>query len=141
MVSQTLTGGCHCGKVTLEVNLPSELESYNPRACDCDFCRENDAAYLSDPNGRVVIRTNTMANLNFFRQGNELAEFLFCAACRQLLGVRWHQYGSVNAQVLFDKAVLGKEVSASPKQLSAEGKIGRWQKLWFPEFVVVAPNA
>lgn len=141
MANYTLTGGCRCGKVALEVNLALEPKRYNPRACDCNFCREHDAAYVSDPNGSVVIRTDTMSNLKFAQQGDELAEFLFCVACNQLLGVRWQQYGSVNARALFDKASFGNEISASPKQLSAEEKVERWRELWFPEFVVAATNA
>jgi hypothetical protein len=125
----------------VEVNLTSALESYNPRACDCHFCRKNDAAYISDPNGRVVIRTNALSHLKFTQQGDELAEFLFCATCDQLLGVRWHQYGSVNARILFDHSSFGPQILASPKQLSADEKVVRWTELWFPEFVVAVTNA
>lgn len=141
MANHALTGGCRCGKVSLEVNLTSEPKRYNPRACDCSFCREHDAAYVSDPNGSVVVQTGAMSNLEFVRQGNKLAEFIFCAVCKQLLGVRWHQRGSVNARGLFDKASFGKEISASPKHLSAKQKTTRWGELWFPEFVVVTTNA
>jgi hypothetical protein len=125
----------------LEVNLTSEPGRYNPRACDCSFCRENGAAYVSDPKGSVVIRTEAMSNIKFDQQGNKLAEFLFCVICEQLLGVRWNQCGSVNAHVLLDKASFGKEMVASPKQLSAEQKVERWEELWFPEFVIATTNA
>lgn len=125
----------------LEVNLTSEPRRYNPRACDCSFCREYDAAYVSDAKGSVVIRTEIMSNIKFVQQGNKLAKFLFCATCEQLLGVGWRQYGSVNARVLFDKASFGKEMAASPKQLNTEQKIGRWEELWFPEFVIATTNA
>lgn len=141
MANYTLTGGCRCGKVALEVNLALEPKRYNPRACDCNFCRKHEATYISDPNGSVVVRTEAMSNLKFAQQGNKLAEFIFCADCEQLLGVRWHQHGSVNARVLFDKASFGKEISVSPKHLSAEQKVSRWEELWFPEFVVATTNA
>jgi len=141
MNSRTLAGDCSCGKVTLEVTLTSEPKSVSPRACDCHFCRENDAAYISDPNGMVIIRTNTLSNLNFFQQGNEIADFIFCSECKQLLGVRWNQYGSVNARVLYNLTTFGKEISVSPQQLSSGEKVERWQKLWFREFVVTATNA
>ena len=141
MASHTLIGGCCCGKVTLQLNLASEPERYNPRVCDCDFCCRYDAAYISDPNGNVVVRTEAMSNLNFSQQGTKLAEFLFCASCEQLLGVRWNQCGSVNAQVLVDKELFGKNIPISPKMLSAEQKVDRWEELWFPEFVVITTTA
>lgn len=141
MAEHTLTGGCRCGKVTLEVHLTSEPKGYNPRACDCDFCREHDAAYVSDPNGSVVVQVDAMSSLKFVRQGSELAEFILCKACDQLVGVRWQQRGSVNTRVLAERASFGKEVLASPKHLSAEQKTARWGELWFPEFEIVMTDA
>ncbi|MBF7731691.1 aldehyde-activating protein [Pseudomonas sp. N040] len=127
------------------MELASAPGTYCPRACDCSFCRRHEAAYLSDPKGRVVIRTETAANLNIARQGAELAEFLFCAACAQLLGAHWQDgaqhYACVNAQALFARESLGNVVAASPGQLSAEQKIERWKALWFPAFSVITAKA
>ncbi len=50
------TGGCSCGAVQVELELPKALETYAPRQCDCDFCEEHDGAYISDPDGRLVVR-------------------------------------------------------------------------------------
>ncbi len=145
MSNHSITGGCRCGKVTLEVNLASELGTYNPRACNCSFCRKHDAAYISDSNGSVVIRTDTISNLEITRQGDELAEFLFCRACGQLLGARWQevggQYGCVNAQALLDRKLFGEQLSVTPKKLSAEQKTARWKELWFPAFKIITINA
>lgn len=141
MANHALTGGCRCGNVTLEVHLSSEPERYNPRACDCNFCREHDAVYVSDPNGSVVVRVEAMSNLKFVQQGHGFAEFIFCAVCEQLIGVRWHQRGSVNTRAFSGKTRFGKEIPASPKHLSAEEKVTRWGELWFPEFVLVTTNA
>ncbi len=138
MNNQPLTGGCHCGAVTVEVYLPSEAETYHPRACDCNFCRKHDAAYLSDPDGAVAIQTDHRSGLNIMQQGDNLAEFLCCGTCGQLIGVRWHQYGSINARVITDGTAFGEEITASPKKLSAEEKTSRWEALWFSEFVVKA---
>lgn len=82
-----------------------------------------------------------MSRLRIFPQGDELAEFLCCEDCDQLLGVRWQQYGSVNAQVMCDRASFAEEMSVSPKILSAAEKVARWEKLWFPAFVVTTANA
>lgn len=141
MAKEVLTGGCRCGKVTLLVHLSAEPKSYSPRACDCDFCRMHDAAYISDSSGSVVVQTETMSNLQFVQQGNELAEFIFCINCEQLLGVRWQQFGSVNVRVLPDTATFDKAVSASPKYLSAREKVTRWSELWFPKFEIVTFNS
>lgn len=145
MANHRLVGGCRCGKVRLEVDLASAPGTYSPRACDCSFCRRHAAAYLSDPGGSIVIRTEVAANLSIARQGDDLAEFLFCADCAQLLGARWqdagHHYGCVNAQLLSTRESLGKTVAVSPQQLSTEQKTGRWKALWFPAFTVITGKA
>lgn len=138
MTALQLKGNCQCGAVTVEVNLTAAPGSYTPRACDCDYCRKHDAAYISDPDGSVVIRTSHISNLRFEQQGDNLAEFLVCAACDQLLGVRWKDRGAINVNILADVDSFGSAVSVSPKKLSAEQKVARWGEVWFSNFSSVA---
>ena len=74
-----------------------------------------------------------------YRQGGGQAEFLLCRNCGVLVGVfyRSHSqlYGTVNAKVV--AAEFGAPRPASPKQLSDQDKVQRWQELWFPEVRVV----
>src|SRR5450756_2542718 len=46
-----VSGGCHCGNITVDLELTAEPETYHPRVCDCDFCRKHGAASLSDTKG------------------------------------------------------------------------------------------
>lgn len=137
MDKPTLGGSCPCGAVTVEVTLTSDPSSYTPRACDCDYCRKHDAAYISDPNGSAVVTVSANSALKFEQQGDKLAEFLVCAACGQLVGVRRQERGVINIRVLSDAESFASQMPASPKQLGAEQKIARWSKVWFAEFVVV----
>src|SRR5690348_18095264 len=65
-----------------------EPGSYHPRACDCDFCRKNAAAYVSDPQGSLGIRVQDARCLGNYRQGSGVAECIFCAKCGVLIGDR-----------------------------------------------------
>ena len=132
-----LSGSCRCGNIRLDMTLSAEPESYNPRACDCDFCHEHNIAFLSDPDGCVVLYTTSLSNLNISRQGDNLAEFISCASCSQILGARRHSFGCVNTRGLFNDVNFGEELSISPKQLKSEQKIARWEALWFPRFTCV----
>lgn len=142
MTVHRLVGGCHCGAVSLEVELSREPGSYHPRACDCDFCSEREAAYVSDPAGRLRVNTCFLADLRTERQGSQQAEFLSCQACGALLAVRWQDgdraYGAVNARTLEDYAAFGIAQAASPKQLDAAQKTERWRGLWFADVDIVA---
>jgi len=45
------------------------IQSYVPRACDCDFRFERKIAYLSDPESRLII--NSKSKLKKYQQGSD----------------------------------------------------------------------
>jgi hypothetical protein len=137
----TVTGGCYCGNVLLHIRLPRPPKAYNPRACDCGFCRKHGAAYISDRSGSLEIAIGTATDRGSYRQGSEAADFLFCRRCGVLIGVTCEidgrLYGAVNVRSL-DPAAFGPEQSVSPKHLAATEKLQRWQGVWFPDVIVHA---
>jgi|SRR5579862_2429546 len=130
-----LYGGCHCGNVAVQVQLSRASRSYAPRACDCTFCRKHGAAYLSDPDGSLVLRVRQMGQLGSYRQGSNAAEMLVCRTCGVLLGALYRDgdatYGVVNSRVLDAAEGFGAEQPVSPQTLSPEAKQKRWRQLWF----------
>ena len=136
----TVTGGCYCGNVLVKIRLTRDTGSYNPRACDCGFCRKHGAAYISDSLGSLEIEIDTAADRGSYRQGSEAADCLFCRRCGVLAGVTCEidgrLYGAVNVRSLDPAAAFGPQVPVSPKQLSATDKLQRWRDVWFPRVVV-----
>ena len=135
-----LSGGCHCGNIQIELDLTRAPETYNPRACDCDFCTKHSAAYLSDPKGSLTIRIKDESKVEKYRQGSGQAEFLICTDCGVLVGVTYESegriYGAVNAKAIDGVKSFGPEQPVSPKTLSADAKTSRWQNVWFPDVTV-----
>ncbi len=129
-----LKGRCHCGNITADIELTSPPSALNPRACDCDFCRQHGAAYISDPQGKLAISVNEPSLLGRYHQGSGTADFLFCRQCGVLVGVSFQQeqnvFATINANII-EEAVFGDICSASPKKLSTAEKIARWQAVWF----------
>ncbi|NWK78372.1 GFA family protein [Aquitalea sp. LB_tupeE] len=132
-----LSGACHCGNIHLHLELSRPLADYNPRTCDCDFCRKHGASYLSDPHGRLQIAVRDTAGMGKYRHGSQLADFLFCTRCGVLVGVLYQDgsrlYGTVNCAALHETEALGTPVSVSPRQLDSSEKTARWSTLWFPD--------
>lgn len=126
------SSNCSCGNVSLALSLPEPIQSYTPRECDCDFCQARQLAYLSDKNGSLILHIN--GTLNAYRQGSEQAEFLACPQCDDVVAVTNNSdnglKGAVSAGLYRDNYALGEFVPASPKQLSADEKRGRWSELW-----------
>jgi hypothetical protein len=125
-------GTCQCGNVTLALDLPNEITSYVPRACDCAYCIKRNVSYLSDPNGVLAIKSDKPLNKEM--QGSEQAEFLVCNNCNLMIAVIYdfglYVKGAVNASLLTDSDQLLTSVSVSPRLLSSAEKIERWNAVW-----------
>src|ERR1700716_3182913 len=131
----SVSGGCHCGNILLDLQLAHEPGSYRPRACDCGFCRKHGAAYISDAQGTLRIRINDQRRSGTYRQGSELAEMLLCTHCGVLMGALYRAegriYATVNVRVIEGAERFGGEQAVSPKKLSPDAKASRWKELWF----------
>ena len=130
-------GACHCGAVSVALTLTRAPENYPERACDCDFCRQHGAAFVSDPAGALRIAVRAAEALRRYRQGSGVAECLLCACCGVFVGVVCvidaRLYGTVNTRVLDPSVGFGATVCVSPKQLSVEEKQQRWRANWFDD--------
>jgi hypothetical protein len=136
-----LSGGCHCGNIQVDVLLTHAPESYNPRACDCDFCRLHHAAYVSDPQGALRIRVREQDQLGRYRQGSGRAELLLCKTCGVLIAPLLREgeklYASVNVRVIEAGATFGTEQVVSPQQLPESDKVKRWRDIWFAQVTLL----
>ena len=137
-----LNGGCHCGSIRLEIELPNTPETYSPRVCDCDFCRKHGAEYVTDPDGSLVIRLQNEHMLNRYRQGAEIADCLVCATCGVLVAIHYQDEGqsfaAANSRAVDGNVRFGESIPVSPKVLSASEKVERWKRLWFQQINIMA---
>lgn len=132
----SVSGGCHCGNIRVDLVLASEPASYHPRACDCSFCRKHGAAYISDARGSLRIVIADPRSCGRYRQGNELAEMLVCSRCGVLIGALYQGnngrvFGTVNVRAVEGEALFGSQKVVSPQVLSGDQKVARWSELWF----------
>lgn len=137
MSAYRINGGCHCGNIHVEVELPRAPSAYHPRVCDCDFCRKHGAAYISDPQGAVRIQVKDAQQLGRYRQGSGIAECLICRNCGVLVGVVYDDngrlYAGINSKVIDGNPGFAEEVPVSPKTLPDDKKVERWKGLWFAD--------
>jgi len=131
---------CHCGNISAKVTLSSDLSAYTPRACDCDFCIKNGAAYISDPKGALTVNIKNSDDTSLYKMGERLVELLICKNCGVLVSVSYSDNGKVlaglNSKTLVNRDSLAPPQVASPKLLSSSEKIERWTQLWFSDVTI-----
>jgi hypothetical protein len=140
-----LNGGCHCGNILVEMELPRASATYNPRACDCDYCRKHGAAYVSDPQGSMRMQVKDARQLGKYHQGSGIADCIICRNCGVLVGIvhrdNGRLYGAINSKALDGSSPFGEEMPVSPKTLPDDEKIRRWKDLWFANVSIDIVNS
>jgi hypothetical protein len=75
------SGRCHCGAVTVELDLSQPPDALRVRACQCGFCRPRGTRTVTDANGHARIKLSKTDAVNRYRFGLKLADYLVCATC------------------------------------------------------------
>ena len=127
-----LEGRCACGN--LSVHWQTVDYSVVPRACQCDYCRAHDAAWVSKPGSRVRLRARDDSMHHTVRQGSGTAVFHECGACGAVLlatvEVDGETYGALNASRLRNPQGFQPAVTVDYSDQTADDKLPRWQANW-----------
>ena len=106
-----VSGGCHCGAVRFEAEVPREIEVLD---CNCSICAKTGFRHLIVPHGDFRLERGEEA-LASYRFGTGAANHLFCRTCgvKSFYQPRSHpEAWSVNLTTLDDVSAL--EVTARP---------------------------
>lgn len=107
---QTLAGGCHCGAVRFEIDVPAAVEVLD---CNCSMCAKTGYLHLivEKPDFRLLTET---AALSDYRFNSGTARHLFCSTCgiKSFYVPRSHPDAySVNLRALDDPGTLAVTVT------------------------------
>ncbi len=76
-----ISGRCHCGNITFDVDLPFQGSTIPVRACGCGFCQKHDGVWTSHPDGRLAARLAEPEEVNLYQFGHKTADFYVCRKC------------------------------------------------------------
>jgi hypothetical protein len=126
-----LSGGCHCGNITVSYRTMVAPEAVVPRACQCSFCRKHNTRAVSDPQGTLEISVHDAKALNRYRFGMKAADFLICRNCGVYIAAFMpdptddHAFATLMANVLNEQARFSQ---AAPADYAGEDEAGRRQR-------------
>ncbi len=128
-------GGCHCGALRLEYESAAPLA---PRACQCSFCRERGARWVSDPSGAAKLTLG--ADAVRYRFGTGTADFLICGRCGSCLAavqeIDGGLYAVLNLNAFDDPhEALESEATVFDGE-TADTRTARRRARWTPSRVV-----
>ena len=106
-----IKGGCHCGAVRFEAQVPGAVEILD---CNCSICSKTGFRHLMVPHGDFRLLSGEEA-LTSYRFGTGAAEHLFCSTCgvKSFYQPRSHpEAWSVNVNALDDVSGLSIAVAA-----------------------------
>lgn len=105
----TVSGGCHCGAVRFEADVPESVELLD---CNCSICRASGFLHLGVPHADFRLLSGEAA-LTSYRFGSGAADHLFCSVCgvKSFYQPRSHPgEWSVNFHCLDDPSALSVTV-------------------------------
>jgi hypothetical protein len=76
-MTNTIKGGCHCGEVRFEADVPQAVEVLD---CNCSICAMTGFRHLIVPHSDFRLQSGKGV-LSSYRFGTGAAEHLFCSRC------------------------------------------------------------
>jgi hypothetical protein len=116
-------GGCHCGAVRFEMDLPEKVEA---QTCNCSICNKTGFIHIIVPESRFRI-TSGEGNLTDYTFNTGTAHHLFCRTCgiKSFYRPRSNPDGwSVNARCLDEPEAVDLDIEAYDGQ-NWEANAGR----------------
>jgi hypothetical protein len=128
----TMRGSCKCNNI--EIVWHTVDYSVVSRKCQCQYCVEKNAAYVSKSGSRIDIRIHNEKMHKSVQHGTNSAQFHECGNCGELVfvtvDIEGDIFGALNANCLQNKQGFSAPVVTNFSSQKAEERIERWRRNW-----------
>lgn len=130
-----ITGKCHCGNISLELDWKPEPTAIPARACDCSFCTKHGGVWTSCRGGSLSVVVKDPSLVSKYAFGTKTAVFHICRSCGVVPVVTseldGRLYAVVNVNALELPASLPVErAPASFEGETLEARLARRKRTW-----------
>ena len=133
-----ISGKCHCGNISFQLDWKPEPSEIQARACTCTFCQKHGGVWTSCPTGSLKVNVKDPSRVSKYAFGTKTADFHICSGCGVVPVVTSRQDGrlyavvSVNAFENIEPSMLKK----APASFDAEDeatRLARRKRGWIPD--------
>ncbi len=138
-----LTGGCHCKNIKIELDTQLKPAEFEPRACDCSFCRQHQARAVSDPNGALRIKVADGTQLSRYQFAMKSIEFLVCRTCGVYVApfmpdpTDEKAYGSLMISALDERDGFSHPEAKNYDAQDKDDRTARRRRVWTPATLTI----
>jgi hypothetical protein len=145
-MTTSLSGGCHCGNITVVFESDLAPDRIGVRADQCSFCRKHGARTITDPKGRVKITVRAAENLIRYRFGLKTADYLVCGRCgvyvAAVLAEQRSSYATLNSNTLeSSERLIQTPVPVCYNGETETDRRARRRERWTPAVVMIEASA
>ena len=140
------TGGCHCGNISVHLQLSRLPEKMPLRSCACSFCRSHGTRTLSDREGQAEITVSDWSLVERYRFGSRTADYILCRRCGVYVGAICEtsigKRAVINVNCLEDRAAF-TQPPATPDYNgeTTDARLQRRAINWMPVTVLPSQSA
>lgn len=133
-----VTGKCHCGNITFELEWEGDPAEIPARACGCSFCLKHGGVWTSDPGSRLTVGIADASLLSKYAFGSRTAVFYVCSRCGAVplvtSEIENHRYAVVNVNAFenVDRSRI-RRVTANFEGEDVESRLARRQRNWIAD--------
>jgi hypothetical protein len=133
-----ITGRCHCGNISFELDWAGNPREIPARACTCSFCTKHGGVWTSHPGSRLAVAIRSAALVSKYTFGTGTATFHVCSQCGVVplvtSDIASHLYAVVNVNSLenVDPASLRKAPATFDGE-DVESRLARRTRNWIAD--------
>ena len=137
-----LSGKCHCGNITFELDWQGDPAEITARACGCSFCVKHGGVWTSHPKSRLAVAIRDATLVSKYAFATRTATFWVCSRCGVAPVVTSeianHRYAVVNVNALenADPSWLHR-TSTNFDGENEESRLARRTRTWIADVRIV----
>ena len=141
-----ISGKCHCGNISFQLEWKGDPPEIPARACGCSFCVKHGGVWTSSPNAGLAVTVRDGALVSKYEFGTRTATFHVCARCGAVplvtseIANRLYAVVNINAFEKADESWF-RRAAANFEGEDIESRLARRTRNWIADVHIAEGSA